>query len=246
MQAAAEKLKPVFTAMLADVRALFNLLRLIICFDHRTRRDVSKMLRTLETDAWIALFTACEDLPAPTPRAKTLKPRGPRTSPRTTQTRASYRLILPLSRASTSLRTHTNPFPTPTPDHIYRANFLRRLSRLVHVITNPEPALSSFAKHLARTTRVDPFPPAKVCEDDTGTAGAEGTTPPVIPEKAQAFIRNLAAYENPKDPGAKAGMTRVGSPLHAARPRRYITTTTLPCALRSISSRIASAARAKG
>jgi hypothetical protein len=200
MQAAAEKLKPVFTAMLADVRALFNLLRLIICFDHRTRRDVSKMLRSLETDAWIALFTACEDLPelpAPAPHAKTLKPRGPRTSPRTTQTRASYRLILPLSRASTSLRTHTNPFPTPTPDHIYRANFLRRLSRLVHVITNPEPALSTFAKHLARTTRVDPFPPAEVCEDDAGTGGAD-ETPPVFPENAQAFFRDLTAYQKPK------------------------------------------------
>jgi hypothetical protein len=41
MQAAAEKLQPVFTAVLADVRALFNILRLIICFDHRTRRSVS-------------------------------------------------------------------------------------------------------------------------------------------------------------------------------------------------------------
>jgi hypothetical protein len=199
IQAAAEKLKPVFTALLADVRALFNLLRLIICFDHRTRRDVSKMLRTLETDAWIALFTACEDLPklpAPALRARRT-PRGPRTSPRTTQTCASYRLILPLSRASTSVRTHTNPFPTPTPDHIYRANFLRRLSRLVHVITNPEPALSTFAKHLARTTRVDPFPPAEVCEDDAGTGGTEGT-PPVIPEKAKLLSGNLPRIAHPK------------------------------------------------
>jgi hypothetical protein len=138
------------------------------------------MLRTLETDAWIELYSACEDLPE--------RP----------------------ARASTSVRTHTNPSPTPTPDHIYRANFLRRLSHLVHVITNPEPALSAFAKHLARTTRVDPFPLAEVCEDD---AGAD-ETPPVVPEKAKAFIREPAAYENPKDPGAKAGMTVLGTHLH--------------------------------
>jgi hypothetical protein len=180
--AALEMLKPVFSGVFSDLRALLRLLELIIRFDPKTRRDLTQRLRALEADTYVAMILACEDLPElplPAPREDHFgRIRQPR---KTASARApsAFTFHIPASapRTENTLRERTKSFAGPTPGSVHRANLLLRISHLMHIVTQPEAAFAAFAKRLYRQTK-DPILPEMA-------KPLTGTMPTMAREKAE-------------------------------------------------------------
>jgi hypothetical protein len=156
---ALEILHTVFAAILQDLRMLFNVLGFIIHYDRITRRNMYASLRLLEDDTYTALCEACEHLPLlPLRSARLSNPTAPaiaRPRPRRCQSRTALLLPGPRTpRQADSIRTRKQTLAAsasaPVPDSVHRDNLLRRFTRLVRILADPETALNALARRQAR------------------------------------------------------------------------------------------------